>query len=352
MRGLTYFKVYKDENCGIYKITSPTGRIYIGQSIRIKLRLWYYYKLECKNQRKLYHSLLKYGFVNHTFEIIHICEREHLNTFERFYIKYYKTFNTWHGMNLTEGGDSAAMSEETKRLISKRRKKKFKDEPEYYDKVVKQLTSISKKGDKNPKYGLGRRILQFDLNGNFIKKYISVWEACVEHNFKGSAQIYNCCYRKVRHATAFKFIWRFEDDCILEDGILKEKIYRRRIQKDKNSIYKGVKKGIHGNWEARFYDSISKKSIALGSYSNELDAVRAINIHMRNVNALEKPEMEIEEPFKVPIESKFLDIEQKRLKNREAQLKVLNRTCLYCDIVTGAGNIARYHNEKCKHKSI
>jgi hypothetical protein len=51
---------------GIYKITSPSNKIYIGQSNNILYRWKYCYKkLNCKSQRHLYNSLMKYGFDNH-----------------------------------------------------------------------------------------------------------------------------------------------------------------------------------------------------------------------------------------------------------------------------------------------
>ena len=48
---------------GIYKITSPTNKIYIGQSTNIENRWNDYYKMiRCKRQTRLYNSLKKYGF--------------------------------------------------------------------------------------------------------------------------------------------------------------------------------------------------------------------------------------------------------------------------------------------------
>ena len=44
---------------GIYKITNPTNKIYIGQSIDIKKRFNQYKNLQCKGQKALYSSLLK-----------------------------------------------------------------------------------------------------------------------------------------------------------------------------------------------------------------------------------------------------------------------------------------------------
>ena len=93
--------------CGIYKITSPTGKIYIGQSVDIERR-WRYHKrlLPHYHINILYRSLMKHGVDSHTFEIIEECESAELNKLERYYIKKYDTFETDHGMNLTDGGGS------------------------------------------------------------------------------------------------------------------------------------------------------------------------------------------------------------------------------------------------------
>lgn len=62
--------------CGIYKITSPSGRIYIGQSEDINRRFHQYKKLNCKKQWLLYKSFVKYGVDNHIFEIIVECDKK------------------------------------------------------------------------------------------------------------------------------------------------------------------------------------------------------------------------------------------------------------------------------------
>ena len=72
---------------GIYKITNPEGKIYIGQSINIEKRWKGYKNFHCKGQHKLYNSLKKYGPENHTFEIIEECIMEELDIREEFYKK-------------------------------------------------------------------------------------------------------------------------------------------------------------------------------------------------------------------------------------------------------------------------
>ena len=84
---------------GIYKITSPSGKIYIGQSQNIEKRKYYYQKKCSKSQPKLHNSILKYGFENHKFEIVEECDVELLNERERFYQDLYNVLSD-NGLNL------------------------------------------------------------------------------------------------------------------------------------------------------------------------------------------------------------------------------------------------------------
>jgi group I intron endonuclease len=69
---------------GIYKITNPNGKVYIGQSIDIDKR-WNKYKVKnCKPQIRLYNSLNKYGWENHYKDIIEECEVRIQDDFKPF----------------------------------------------------------------------------------------------------------------------------------------------------------------------------------------------------------------------------------------------------------------------------
>lgn len=88
--------------CGIYKITSPTGRVYIGQSKDIHNR-WMGYKRCRLHQTRLYYSLKKYGPDSHNFEILESCSSDKLNEREIFYILDYR--NNGHKLlNIASGG--------------------------------------------------------------------------------------------------------------------------------------------------------------------------------------------------------------------------------------------------------
>lgn len=83
------------QTCGIYKITSPSGKVYIGQSRHILKR----FKTHLRNSKYrgsyLYNSIAKYGFHNHIFDIIHELPEDValdvLHDYEILYIDLYKS---------------------------------------------------------------------------------------------------------------------------------------------------------------------------------------------------------------------------------------------------------------------
>lgn len=100
--------------CGIYKITSPSGKIYIGQSVSIKDRWQSHKERYLRYTSKLSSSFKKHGVENHLFEIIELCDISLLNEREDYWITKLNTFNSENGLNCRTGGDKYIMSEETK----------------------------------------------------------------------------------------------------------------------------------------------------------------------------------------------------------------------------------------------
>jgi group I intron endonuclease len=104
---------------GIYKITNPKNKVYIGQSVDIEARLYRYKKIEnCKVQTKIFNSLRKYGVENHTFEVAWFCNVSELNYFERkFQLKYNAIGQT--GLNCKITGDDERSGYASKEFKSK-----------------------------------------------------------------------------------------------------------------------------------------------------------------------------------------------------------------------------------------
>jgi group I intron endonuclease len=103
---------------GIYKITNPNNKIYIGQSIDIEKRFKQYKSLDCKRQPKIYNSFLKYDIEQHIFEIIEECLVEQLNEREIYWKQYYNTIS--EGLNCELYDNSIGpKSENTKQKLRK-----------------------------------------------------------------------------------------------------------------------------------------------------------------------------------------------------------------------------------------
>lgn len=112
---------------GIYKITNPNDRVYIGQSNNIKRRFNNYFNNLPKKQTLLLKSFLKHGVENHKFEVIEECSIELLNERERYWQDFYDVLNGGLNCRLTETNDkSGFLSQQTKNKISNSHKGKKK----------------------------------------------------------------------------------------------------------------------------------------------------------------------------------------------------------------------------------
>ncbi len=114
-------------NQGIYKITSPTGRVYVGQSADIETRFAKYKGLHCKGQRRLYASFEKHGIDLHDFDVIEVVQDiNSLTERERFWQEHYSVTGPL-GLNcklVTNNCRSGLHSEETRKLMSESAKGK------------------------------------------------------------------------------------------------------------------------------------------------------------------------------------------------------------------------------------
>lgn len=93
----------------IYKITSPSGKVYIGQTIQtLASRTGAYRRLECKKQVKIYQAILKYGWDNMVCEWLESCSsKDELDRREIFFIKEYDSIK--NGYNCLKGGAGFSM---------------------------------------------------------------------------------------------------------------------------------------------------------------------------------------------------------------------------------------------------
>ena len=240
---------------GIYKITNPKGKIYIGQSVNIEKR-WKYYISESYNKRdhqnKLFNSLKKYSPENHSFEIIEECSIEQLNEREIYWGLNNDCIHPLVGLNLRELGKLGWWTDEAKDKLSKAQlgKKRHTDESKakisnklkgtkYTEEQKKKCSensgmkgkpnyaggskkgwlrtqesknriSESKRGKIQPNIGksLQKAILQYDLEGNFIKEWESAKVAGQTLNISNNG-IGLCCRGKLKKS--YGFVWKYKE---------------------------------------------------------------------------------------------------------------------------------------------
>lgn len=93
----------------IYKITNKiNGKSYIGQTIQnVKERFYQHCATKCSQailNMVIHKAINKYGKSNFTIEVIEEVESTNLNDRERYWIRYYDSYN--NGYNSTEGGQN------------------------------------------------------------------------------------------------------------------------------------------------------------------------------------------------------------------------------------------------------
>jgi len=245
---------------GIYKIVSPTGKVYVGQAIDIEKRKKSYKKLKCKGQPRLYNSLVKYGFSEHIFEVVEQCSVEKLNTRERHWQDLYDVLSE-KGLNckLTKTGDKAGCYSQESRRKNSESLKAFWKTPEgqecrkiqvsntdyttrsekikaYFktpegvlkkEKMLNNLQSFWKSeegriitdqrtSDRNFKILAESnqiQLLQYKKEGEFIREWNSQKEAALTLKVHHT-NISNCLAG--RQKTAGGFIWKYKDILDLE----------------------------------------------------------------------------------------------------------------------------------------
>jgi group I intron endonuclease len=217
---------------GIYKITSPNNRIYIGQSIDINKRFNSYQKMYVKNkkQTKLYRSFLKYGVENHIFELVCECIESELNDNERYYQELFNCLDNGLNCKLTKTNDkSGKVSKETLNKMSiasmgnnhwlgKKHTQETKDKIKLANTGRKYSDEINKsKGRKgrvsNMKGILSEnnhrsiKVLQFDLNDNFIKEWNCLMDIKRELDYH-IGNVSGCLKGRLKTYKSFK--WKYK----------------------------------------------------------------------------------------------------------------------------------------------
>lgn len=169
----------------IYKISNNVNnKVYIGQTYNKISKRWRAHKVAANNgdKRQLYCAMRKYGVINFSIEVIHVCYSENtatltktLDELEVIYIEEYDSFK--NGYNLTTGGRNNI------------------------------CTCFKKESDYNIKNNK-KSICMYDLYGKFIAKYDSMTQ-CAKANGFTLSKIGEVCNKE--KTNYLNYVFRFFD---------------------------------------------------------------------------------------------------------------------------------------------
>jgi hypothetical protein len=191
---------------GIYKITSPTNKVYIGQSYNINKRVKHYSNCLCKGQPKLFQSIKKYGWNNHLFEVTHQLPEDVdlsiMNNYETLYWQQYKDCG-FELMNVRYPGSNGKISEETKIKMRKPKPIGFgltQSLRQMGEKRPEQSKKV--KGGANPH---AKATEVYKCTGEFIAMFDTQRDAANYLGIKHTFGISSCCRNKIKSHLGYIF---------------------------------------------------------------------------------------------------------------------------------------------------
>lgn len=192
----------KEKICGIYQITNIIdGKIYIGHSEDV-IKRWGRHRIG-KGSLLLGNAIKKYGLKNFKFKILEKVDfkdktKVQLKTIlyqrEQYYLDLKQSYVKGVGYNINKIA-------------------KYNDSGKRSDEFKHNIRRINLEGNFT-----GKKVFQYDLKGNLIKKWKSAAEIERCLGFK-TENISACCLNKQSHSN--EFIWSFELCEIGEDKIKK-----------------------------------------------------------------------------------------------------------------------------------
>ncbi len=204
---------------GIYTITNKiNNKLYIGYTINFLKRkddhLYLLRKGTHQNQC-LQNSVNKYGVENFKVELLEECEELFLASQENYWCNMLCTHNRKYGYNLrsTNPNDTPKMSQETKDKIGKANSNKTwsleqRKKLEIINKNnINRINATKLSGLK--RRGIGKKVLQFTLDGRFIEEFTSCKNASVITLIDYST-IGKCCRKVINKAGGY--IFKYKDN--------------------------------------------------------------------------------------------------------------------------------------------
>lgn len=187
----------------VYKHTVPNGKVYIGQTKKTTSDRWKNGKgYTCHKHGWFWKAIEKYGWDNIKHEILYDdLTKELADFYEQYFIEVYKSTDKQYGYNCQTGGSrNYKYSEESKKNISESLKRLYAISPPNTSSARKALLKK-----------IGRKIVQYDLDGNKIGEYNSAYEASQKTGISNKKINYALCVSDHVRQTG-GYMWRYKEN--------------------------------------------------------------------------------------------------------------------------------------------
>lgn len=205
----------------IYKITNlVNNKIYIGETIRSLNKRWNEHKSQSLNEGHGYNyhlhaAMRKYGIENFIIEILEECKDENRFEQEHYYIMKYNSLEP-NGYNYLASG-TGSVKIPIEKIVDLWNEGKLCNEIAnelniHYQTVSEHLKNygvtpeeIQFRKGQFTKERCSYPVQQYDLNGTFIKEYVSANET----GYNQSAICQVCAQKQI---SAYGFLWKYKHD--------------------------------------------------------------------------------------------------------------------------------------------
>lgn len=237
-----------NNNCCVYKHTTPNGKVYIGFTTQKPELRWgsgHGYDTQFFGK-----AVRKYGWENIKHEILESgLTAKQAKAKEIEYIKMYNSKDPACGYNCTDGGDGCNgrnVTEAERKIRSNTAKKMWSNEEkrkillEHLQKISKENIGRRKTKDQieKTKVALSVPVSQYTLDGEYVKTYKSVSDAArCFGDVKKNSSISSCC--KGSKKTCYGYIWKYENEKLGADELSK------RLRKDSVEVCQYTTDGVY-----------------------------------------------------------------------------------------------------------
>lgn len=177
-----------------------------------------------KKSPRFFNAIVKYGWDNFNHQVIYDnLQKEEAEKLEKEYIKKYNTTNELYGYNMLKGGGITSLTELTKykiriKAIGRKHSQETKHKMSIahigkqkclgykHNEATRQKHRELMLGTKNHK---AKAVIQYDLEGNFIKRYSYMEEIKQDLCIPNTSHISDCCRGK--RNKCYGYVWKYDN---------------------------------------------------------------------------------------------------------------------------------------------